>query len=282
MSEPLKIVRTVAQLRDVVATWRAQGLRIGLVPTMGALHDGHMALVKAALTKCDRVIATIFVNPKQFGENEDFGTYPRTEDQDAEKLVTAGGHVLFAPDVAEMYGKEGGVTQVRVSGLGTIIEGEFRPGFFDGVATVVTKLLLQALPDVAFFGEKDYQQLNVIQRFVEDLNIPCAIEGVATVRESDGLALSSRNAYLTQDERAIAPVLYKIICDISKRFKAGQASEALSQWATKALLEAGFHKVDYVLIRKAENIAQDADLEFPIRVLVAAYLGKARLIDNVS
>lgn len=278
----LHTVRTIADLRNQVADWRKQGLTVGLVPTMGALHDGHLTLVKSALESCDRVIATIFVNPKQFGENEDFGTYPRTEQEDAAKLEQAGGHLLFAPNVDEMYGKDGGVTTVTVSGLGDILEGKFRPGFFNGVATVVTKLLLQALPDRAFFGEKDYQQLNVIKRFVADLNIPVEICGVATVRETDGLAMSSRNAYLTREDREIAPALYRTISEVSERFKVGGKADALSDWAARQLQDAGFQKVDYVAIRHGEDLTQDAQKGEPIRVLAAAFLGKARLIDNVS
>lgn len=278
----LHTVRTIADLRHQVSDWRKQGLTVGLVPTMGALHDGHLTLVKSALDSCDRVIATIFVNPKQFGENEDFGTYPRTEQEDAAKLEQAGGHLLFAPDVDEMYGKDGGVTTVTVSGLGDILEGKFRPGFFNGVATVVTKLLLQALPDWAFFGEKDYQQLNVIKRFVADLNIPVEICGVATVRETDGLAMSSRNAYLSREEREIAPALYRTISEVSERFKVGGKADALSDWAARQLQDAGFQKVDYVAIRHGEDLTQDAQKGEPIRVLAAAFLGKARLIDNVS
>jgi len=249
---------------------------------MGALHDGHLTLVKTALAKCDRVIATIFVNPKQFGPNEDLDSYPRTENEDREKLADVGGHVLFAPNVAEMYGTDGGVTKICVSGLGDILEGAFRPGFFDGVATVVTKLLLQALPDVAFFGEKDYQQLAVIKRFVADLNIPVTIEGVPTVRETDGLAMSSRNAYLDREERQIAPLLYRTISEVSERFKMGGNAEALSKWATQQLLEGGFQKVDYVALRKAHDLAEGAVKGEAMRVLVAAFLGKARLIDNVG
>jgi len=174
------------------------------------------------------------------------------------------------------------VTKVSVAGLGNVIEGEFRPGFFDGVATVVTKLLLQAMPDVAFFGEKDYQQLNVIKRFVADLNIPCKIEGVPTVRETDGLALSSRNAYLNEAERQTAPRLHLVLTEISKRFDAGESATELSEWAASCLLDVGFHKVDYVLFKKADDLMSEAVLGLPKRVLVAAYLGKARLIDNVS
>jgi len=278
----MQIVRTIADMRAVVADWRGAGLKVGLVPTMGALHEGHLTLVRTALEKCDRVIATIFVNPKQFGVNEDFGTYPRTEEEDAAKLESAGGHLLFAPSVEEMYGKDGGVTKVSVTGLGDILEGKFRPGFFDGVATVVTKLLLQALPDYAFFGQKDYQQLNVIKRFAADLNIPVTIEGVATVREPDGLAMSSRNAYLLDEERAIAPTLYQTISEVSERFKVGGKAEALSKWAAQQLLDAGFQKVDYVEIRHGDDLTRDAIKGEPIRVLAAAFLGKARLIDNVG
>jgi len=278
----LHTVRTIADLRNQVSDWRKQGLTVGLVPTMGALHDGHLTLVKSALESCDRVIATIFVNPKQFGENEDFGTYPRTEQEDAAKLEQAGGHLLFAPNVEEMYGPDGGVTTVHVSGLADILEEKFRPGFFNGVATVVTKLLLQALPDRAFFGEKDYQQLNVIKRFVADLNIPVAICGVPTVREADGLAMSSRNAYLTREEREIAPTLYRTLCEVSERFKVGGKADALSDWAARQLQDAGFQKVDYVAIRHGEDLTQDAQKGEPVRVLGAAFLGKARLIDNVN
>ncbi|WP_417783409.1 pantoate--beta-alanine ligase [Terasakiella pusilla] len=278
----ISTLRTVADLRAQVSQWRADGLTVGLVPTMGALHDGHLTLVKTALAKCDRVIATIFVNPKQFGPNEDLDSYPRTENEDREKLADVGGHVLFAPNVAEMYGTDGGVTKICVSGLGDILEGAFRPGFFDGVATVVTKLLLQALPDVAFFGEKDYQQLAVIKRFVADLNIPVTIEGVPTVRETDGLAMSSRNAYLDREERQIAPLLYRTISEVSERFKMGGDAEALSKWATQQLLEGGFQKVDYVALRKAQDLAEGAVKGEAMRVLVAAFLGKARLIDNVG
>jgi len=278
----LHTLRTIVDLRNQVSDWRKQGLTVGLVPTMGALHDGHLTLVKNALESCDRVIATIFVNPKQFGENEDFGTYPRTEQEDAAKLKQAGGHLLFAPNVDEMYGTDGGVTTVSVSGLGDILEGKFRPGFFNGVATVVTKLLLQALPDRAFFGEKDYQQLNVIKRFVTDLNIPVEICGVPTVREIDGLAMSSRNAYLTREEREIAPTLYRIISEVSERFKVGGKADALSDWAARQLQDAGFQKVDYIAIRHGEDLTQDAQKGEPIRVLGAAFLGKARLIDNVN
>ncbi len=278
----IEIVRSVADLRRQIGQWRKDGLKIGLVPTMGALHEGHLTLVRTALEKCDRAVVSIFVNPKQFGPNEDFETYPRREEEDAAKLESAGGHLIFAPTVSEMYGEDGGTTLVSVKGLGDILEGEFRPGFFDGVATVVTKLLLQVLPDMAFFGEKDYQQLNVIKKFSADLNIPVEICGVPTIREKDGLALSSRNAYLNREEREIAPTLHAIISEVSERFKVGGKPEALSKWASQQLMDAGFQKVDYILIRHGDDLSREPVKGEPIRVLAAAFLGKARLIDNVS
>jgi pantoate--beta-alanine ligase len=278
----LQTVRTVADLRAQVQEWRKQGLKVGLVPTMGSLHEGHLTLVKTALEQCDRVVATIFVNPKQFGPNEDFDSYPRTEGEDAAKLNSVGGHLLFAPNVKEMYGEDGGVTKVSVAGLGDILEGAFRPGFFDGVATIVTKLLLQALPDQAFFGEKDFQQLCVIKRFVADLNIPVQISGVPTVREDDGLAMSSRNAYLIPEEREIAPKLFQIISEVAERFKMGGKADALSIWAADELIKAGFQKVDYVEIRKTDDLSLTAEKGDDFRVLTAAFLGKARLIDNLG
>ena len=278
----LVTVREIQALRDVVKDWRAQGLKVGLVPTMGALHNGHIELVKTALSQCDRVITTIFVNPTQFGPNEDLDKYPRTEKEDALKLDAAGGHVLFAPSVEEVYGRHPGRTTVQVSGLGTILEGEFRPGFFDGVATIVTKLLMQSLPDCAFFGEKDFQQLCVIKRLVEDLNIPVEIVGVPTVREADGLAMSSRNVYLSVKERAIAPTLHRAITFVSEGIKQGKEHTKLIEEAKNLLLEAGFQKVDYIEARKTSNLAELADAKEPMRVLAAALLGKARLIDNVD
>ena len=197
----LDTVRTIADLRARVAAWRADGARVGLVPTMGALHAGHVALVKQSVAACDKTVVTLFVNPAQFGPNEDYAVYPRSEERDAAMVAAEGADLLFAPGVEEVY-PGGHSTQVHVGGLGDLLEGEYRPGFFTGVATVVTKLLLQSLPDEAFFGEKDYQQLQVIKRLIRDLDIPVTATGVKTVREDDGLALSSRNAYLTPAERA--------------------------------------------------------------------------------
>jgi len=276
----LETVRTVADLRAAVKGWRQEGHSIGLVPTMGALHLGHMALVKASLEATTRTIATIFVNPKQFGPAEDLDSYPRHEAADSELLAAAGVDLLFAPSVPEMYGDDF-ATGVHIDGLGDIFEGSARPGFFDGVATVVAKLLCQAAADSAFFGEKDYQQLLVIRRMAQDLNIPTAIEGVPTVREADGLAMSSRNAYLTAAERATAPMLFKVIADIATRLAAGGGAADLSQEGLGRLIDAGFTCVDYLAVVDGETLAP-ATRGRPARVLVAARLGQARLIDNVA
>ncbi len=277
----LPIARDVAGLRAQIAAWRAQGQRVGLVPTMGALHEGHLSLVRAAKEKCDRAVATLFVNPKQFAPHEDFERYPRDEAGDGAMLASAGCDLLYAPERAAMY-PEGFSTSVIVSTVSTPLEGEFRPHFFGGVATVVTKLLLQALPDAAFFGEKDYQQLQVIKRMARDLDIPVAIEGCATVRESDGLAMSSRNAYLSADERRIAARLNHIMHDAIKAVRAGEPVAAAEAEAARHIIAAGFTSVDYLAIRDAETLAPISDLARPARVLAAAWLGKTRLIDNMA
>lgn len=278
---PLPTVRDVAGLRAQVANWRAQGLRVGLVPTMGALHEGHLSLVRAAKEKCDRAIATLFVNPKQFAPHEDFERYPRDEAGDGAMLAGAGCDLLYAPERAIMY-PDGFATNVIVTSVSTPLEGEFRPHFFGGVATVVTKLLLQALPDAAYFGEKDYQQLQVIKRMARDLDIPVAIEGCATVRESDGLAMSSRNAYLSADERRIAARLNHVLHDTIKAVHAGAAIAQAETEATRHLNAAGFTSIDYVAIRDADTLQPVADLSRPARILAAAWLGKTRLIDNMA
>ena len=281
MTSLLPVVRDVPSLRKEVAAWRAAGLRIGLVPTMGALHEGHLSLVRTAKEKCDRVIATLFVNPRQFAPHEDFERYPRDEAGDAAMLAGAGCDLLFAPERAVMY-PEGFATNVIVSDVSTPLEGEFRPHFFGGVATVVTKLLLQSLPDAAYFGEKDYQQLQVIKRMARDLDIPVAIEGCPTVRENDGLAMSSRNAYLSADERRIAARLNHILHDAIKAVHAGAAIAATEAEAARHLLAAGFTSIDYIAIRDAQSLAPIADLARPARILAAAWLGKTRLIDNMA
>ncbi len=280
--EPTLIaVRDVESLRRRIKAWRRDNLSIALVPTMGALHKGHVTLMERAKKMADRVVATIFVNPKQFGPKEDFAAYPRHENADFEMLNVAGVHLLFAPDVAAMY-PQGFSTNVEITGIADVLDGVARPGHFNGVATVVTKLLLQTLPDIALFGEKDYQQLAVIRRLVADLNIPVDIIGVATVREADGLAMSSRNAYLTPAERAIAPALYAAITSAAQAI-AGGADIAKTLSDTQATLaQKGFGTVDYVDARHAETLASLTSKDEPGRILAAAHLGRARLIDNVA
>lgn len=277
----VEIVRTVAELRGKVAGWRAAGQRVGLVPTMGALHEGHLSLIRKSVGSCARTVVTLFVNPKQFGPNEDFAVYPRDEARDAGLITDQGADLLFAPEVGEVY-PDGFATQVHVGGLGDILEGECRPGFFTGVATVVTKLLLQALPDEAFFGEKDYQQLQVIKRLVRDLDVPVQVSGVEIVREADGLALSSRNVYLSPAERAIAPVLHGTLAQVAEQVGRGEDPRAEAEWGRAQLERAGFTSVDYVTVRDAATLAEVADASRPARVLAAAWLGKTRLIDNVA
>ncbi len=278
----LDTIRRVRDLRARVASWRGQGLRVGLVPTMGALHEGHFSLVRRSVASLDRTVVTLFVNPRQFGPTEDFGRYPRDEAGDTAALARQGAQVLFAPSVEEMY-PEGAVTTVAVPGIGDLLEGEFRPGFFTGVATVVAKLLIQAAPDVAFFGDKDFQQLCVIKRMAADLDLPVAIEGCPIVREADGLALSSRNAYLSAEERKRAPALYRALQTVAARVRengVGAAKTAEAE-ASRALLAAGFDKVDYVTVRDAASLMPIASLNAPARILAAAWLGRTRLIDNI-
>ncbi len=277
----LATARTVAELRAQVRAWRAQELGVALVPTMGALHEGHLSLIRLALEKADRVCVSLFVNPTQFGPNEDFDRYPRDEAADARKIAAAGAHLLFAPAPGEVY-PPGHLTRVQVPVLGDELEGAFRPGFFTGVATVVAKLLLMALPDAAVFGAKDYQQLQVIRRMVADLDIPVRIEGGETVREADGLALSSRNAYLAADERRIAPALHAAIAATARSVAAGADSAEAEAKAARGLLAAGFTRVDYVAVRDAETLAAWPGPTRPGRVLAAAWLGRTRLIDNVE
>lgn len=277
----LPIARTVAALRAQVRDWRKSGMTVGLIPTMGALHEGHLSLVRRALRDCDRAVATIFVNPKQFGPKEDFGAYPRTEQSDAAKLKSAGAHLLFAPGVEEMY-PEGHATTVSVGG--TITQGlcaPFRPGHFEGVATVVTKLLLQALPDRAYFGEKDWQQLQVIKRFARDLDVPVAIEGVATVREPDGLAMSSRNAYMSAAERTIAGALPVILLEAVQALLGGAGAADANEKARIGLTRAGFTAIDYVTLADGASL-RPLDRAAPgARLFVAAWIGRTRLIDNI-
>ncbi|MGH6619613.1 MAG: pantoate--beta-alanine ligase, partial [Alphaproteobacteria bacterium] len=222
-------VATVAALRDRVGGWRRRSMTVGLVPTMGALHDGHSALVRQCREQCDRTVVSIFVNPKQFAPNEDFATYPRNEAADLARLAGLGADLVYMPGGREMYA-DGFATVVSVARVSEGLCGVTRPHFFQGVATVVTKLLLQCLPDSAYFGEKDYQQLQMVRRLVRDLDIPVAIVGVPTVREADGLAMSSRNAYLTPAERAAAPALNRVLNQVAEKLRAGGTARDAAAW----------------------------------------------------
>ncbi|MCR6629942.1 MAG: pantoate--beta-alanine ligase [Magnetospirillum sp.] len=277
----LDIVRSVADLRSRVKYWRDQGLSVAMVPTMGALHQGHLALVRTALELADRVVASVFVNPTQFGPSEDLSRYPRQEAQDAGLLDQAGCHLMFAPKVEEMY-PDGFATTISVKGVSQPLEGAFRPGHFDGVATVVTKLLMQGRPDFAVFGEKDWQQLAVIRRLARDLDLPAEIVGVPTVREADGLALSSRNAYLSPEDRSVAPALHRALQAVAEGLKQGKAAEELCHRAAADLLAAGFASVDYIDVRDADTMAKVLKLSRPARILAATKLGGTRLIDNIG
>ena len=279
----LKTVRTVAELRAQVAAWKASGDRVGFVPTMGALHDGHLSLVRLARTLAQRVVASVFVNPTQFGPNEDFDAYPRDEARDAELLAGAGCDLLFAPTVAEMY-PEGFATTVTVAGVSEPLDGEARPGHFAGVATVVSKLLNQAQPDVAVFGEKDYQQLQVIRRLVRDMDMPVEIVGAPTARAENGLALSSRNAYLSEAERDVAGQLNVILKAAIAELNAGGRVDAAEARAVEALRAAGFGRIDYVEGRDAADLSGlgPGPVDRPARILAAALLGRTRLIDNMA
>jgi len=277
----IETVRTIAELRAAVTAWRGEDLSVGLIPTMGALHDGHLALARAAKAECDRAVASIFVNPAQFGPAEDLDRYPRREAEDAAALATFGVELIFAPSVEEMY-PDGFVTTVTLAGVAERLEGAHRPGHFAGVTTVVSKLLIQARTDRAYFGEKDYQQLRVVTRMARDLDIATTIVGVPTVREPDGLALSSRNEYLSPAQREVAPALNGALLKVAGAVAAGAPATEATASAAAALIEAGFDAVDYVAVADAETLAPVERLAGrPARILAAAFLGKTRLIDNV-
>ena len=278
------IVRTVSEMREKVRAWKASGERVALVPTMGALHDGHLSLIRLAQSHAERVIATIFVNPKQFAPHEDFDAYPRGEAADVEKLAGVGCDLLFAPGGAEMYAP-GFATAISVSGVSEPLEGAARPQFFGGVATVVAKLFIQSQADVAVFGEKDYQQLQVVRRMARDLDIPIEIVGAPTARAEDGLALSSRNAYLSAEERAAAVALPTAMKAAAAEVAAGGRVDSAEARAIAVLEAAGFRQVDYVEVRDAADLSRlgpGAIGEAPARILIAAWLGKTRLIDNMA
>jgi pantoate--beta-alanine ligase len=277
-------VSSVEQLRQSVAVWRAAGDRIALVPTMGNLHDGHMALFRQAYKHAKRLIVSSFVNPMQFGPSEDYERYPRTPDADSEILRRSGCDILFAPDVNEVYPRGlAFATRVQVPGFSEILDGEFRPGHFEGVASVVMRLFSIVQPNVAIFGEKDYQQLLVIRRMAADLFLPVEIVGSPTVRAPDGLALSSRNIYLSEDERAVAPKLYeelrRVAVAIDTDDESAKDLQALETEARRNLRAFGF-KVEYFTIRSANTLLTPSLSESELVILVAARLGRARLIDN--
>lgn len=278
----MNTVKTVRELRAAIARARSEGKRIGLVPTMGNLHSGHAALVTKAAQRADFVVATIFVNPMQFGPNEDLATYPRTLAADQERLLEAGCHLLFTPNVEEMYPH--GMTDQTVVSVPVISEGlcgASRPGHFDGVSTVVSKLFNMVQPDLAVFGEKDFQQLAVIRALVRDLNMPIQIIGEPTVRADDGLALSSRNGYLNEEQRATAPVLYKVIQQIGAAVDSGDKNFVTLLDAGKRQLEAAGLRPDYLEIREATSLRPATEQDSDLVILAAAFLGKTRLIDNL-
>jgi pantoate--beta-alanine ligase len=273
-------VRSVKDLRAQVAKWREASDTIALVPTMGALHAGHLSLIAVAKGHADRVVTSIFVNPAQFGPKEDFKHYPRDEAGDVEKLAEAGVDLVFTPDTVEMY-PPGFATKVSLPSLTEDLCGAARPNHFEGVATVVTKLLLQCAPDVAVFGEKDYQQLLVIKQLVRDLNIQVRIVSAPIVREADGLALSSRNGYLSPAERTTAPILHQVLIEAAAGLADGEGCDAVSG-AARFKLEAKGFRVDYVAIRDPETLAPlFGPIKGPARVMGAVHLGATRLIDNV-
>ena len=274
------ILRTVTALRDQVRAWKAEGHSVGVVPTMGALHDGHLSLARRAKAECDRVIVTIFVNPMQFNNPDDLKKYPRTEEADAALLRSIGVELIFAPTPDEVY-PEGFSTTVSVSGVSEPLEGKMRPGHFDGVATVVTKLFGMTMADRGYFGHKDWQQLQVVQKLVRDLNLPITIVGCETIREADGLAMSSRNVRLTAAGRAKAPVLYAAVTAAAADIRAGQSDRMAIREAAEAIRAAGFDRVEYIELRDAETLLPSHDPTRPRRMLAAAWLDGVRLIDNI-
>ena len=279
----MDIVTKIVAVREQVRRWRSEGRRVAFVPTMGNLHPGHVSLIEAARRHGDRFVASIFVNPMQFGPNEDFAHYPRTPTQDERMLADAGCSLMFMPDVAEIYpGGSERATRVDVPGLSRILDGEYRPGHFEGVSTIVSVLFHIVEPDVAIFGEKDFQQLTVIRRMVADLCMPVEIVGAPTVRDADGLAMSSRNQYLTESERATAPRIYATLQAAATRLSSGDVDFAsIERSGVDALAKAGM-KPDYFAVRVAADLSAPAPDTRHLVVLTAARLGKARLIDNIQ
>lgn len=275
----MQIVNTVEALRTLINTWKAAGNSIAFVPTMGNLHAGHRQLVNAAKEKADKVVVSIFINPTQFGAGEDFDSYPRTELQDQEKLRAINTDLLFQPSVSEMYSPDT-KTVVSVTGLSELYCGASRIGHFDGVATVVCKLFNMVQPDIALFGLKDFQQLAVIRTMVKDLNVPVDIMGIETVREANGLAMSSRNGYLNQEQQQLAPLLYQSLCAAREAILTGRNYTSVEQYALLTLRQAGFQP-DYFRVCRSNDLAPAQIDDTELVLLVAAKLGKTRLIDNL-
>jgi pantoate--beta-alanine ligase len=285
-NEPLTVARTIAAARSTVADWRARGLTVGLVPTMGSLHEGHLALVRRARVENERVLATLFVNPLQFGPSEDFDAYPRDDVRDFAALSECRCDAVFAPSVREMFPDGSGTledawTRVSLAPLANTLCGRNRPGHFDGVATIVLKLLMIGLPDAAYFGEKDFQQLTIIKRLVHDLSVPVRIEGVPIVREPDGLALSSRNAYLDAAQRAVAPGLQRVLVATRAELARGTASDVALAAGRVRLLADGFDRVDYLTLASDVTLLEVSRVAPGSRLFGAAWLGRTRLIDNI-
>ena len=276
-----EIIRTVAGLRALVRGWKAEGHVVGVVPTMGALHEGHLSLARRAKAECGRVITTIFVNPMQFNNPDDLKKYPRSEDADAALLQWVGVEAIFAPSPEEVY-PEGFVTTVSVGGVSQPLEGALRPGHFEGVATVVAKLFGMTQADRAYFGQKDWQQLQVVQRLVADLNMAVTVVGCETVRDPDGLAMSSRNLRLSAEGRRRAPALYAAMLAAARDFRSGMAQDQAMARAAEAVLGEGFSSVEYIALRDAETLGEVTDPDRPLRMLAAAWLDDVRLIDNIA
>ncbi|MFV8557771.1 pantoate--beta-alanine ligase [Sulfitobacter sp. SBS6] len=276
-----EIIRTLVELRSKVAGWKAAGESVAVVPTMGALHQGHLSLVRAAKEACDRVIVTIFINPKQFNNPEDYKNYPRTEEEDARKLIALKADVVYVPDGEQMY-PNGFATTVSVEGITQGLCGAHRAGHFDGVATIVTKLFTQTHADKAFFGEKDYQQLQVVTRLARDLDLPIEVIGCPTIREEDGLAMSSRNLLLSDRARTWAPELHRAMEEMSEGLLAGGDLETLRAAAVSRVERAGFTQVEYLDLRSADQLELMTTPDRPARLLAAAWLAGVRLIDNIA
>jgi pantoate--beta-alanine ligase len=275
-----KVVRSITLLRRETARWRKAGLTLAVVPTMGALHDGHLTLAREGRARADRVIATIFVNPRQFGPKEDLARYPRDEAGDLAKLGKAGVHLVFAPPPEEVYPANFATTVTLAGPAKAGLEDRFRPNFFDGVATIVAKLFIQTAADFAMFGEKDYQQLMVVTRMARDLDLPIKVVGIPTVREADGLAMSSRNAYLSKSERQHAPAIHRALVQAATKIGNGANPQTAVRAAHRMLTTLGF-RVDYLTVRNAETLAVPKGTDEPLRLIVAAWLGQTRLIDNI-